>query len=380
MKRCYTCFIVLLLFVLCIKSFPVVVGAIRDHRNLEVLEGRLQSRFEGREILFDINGAVKRVVCPIAFIKDGGMVARRDDGRIIIPQDKCDISLQCEGIANFRNFCDENGVGFLYTNFPSQCGSDAALMNEGIFSFCSDNSKRLMEFLEKQNIAHIDFSECFPDGYNNKGENIFYKTDHHWTTETGLCVSRNIMEYCNNYFGLNFNIDNLEDEKFNRTEYHDCWLGETGRYVSYGWTGELDDYTVIEPKYETDVSYDVPEKNVALRGQFDCLIDKETYENSDLYNSLSWHYSYLYPSTGFGSLHNYRCEDEPTVLFIRDSFGVAVAPFMLLGSKDVIMWDIRSNKGNIEEYIKENDIDVVIVGYTEGSSIAKPKMFNFEGE
>lgn len=47
-------------------------------------------------------------------------------------------------------------------------------------------------------------------------------------------------------------------------------------------------------------------------------------------------------------------------------------------SKKIVMWDMRFNDNSIEEYINNNDIDIVIVAYTEGSSISKQNMFAFD--
>lgn len=55
-----------------------------------------------------------------------------------------------------------------------------------------------------------------------------------------------------------------------------------------------------------------------------------------------------------------------------------MAPFMLMPAKKIVMWDMRFNDNSIEEYINNNDIDIVIVAYTEGSSISKQNMFAFD--
>lgn len=51
---------------------------------------------------------------------------------------------------------------------------------------------------------------------------------------------------------------------------------------------------------------------------------------------------------------------------------------MLMPAKKIVMWDMRFNDNSIEEYINNNDIDIVIVAYTEGSSISKQNMFAFD--
>ena len=374
MKKIYAilfCFLDILFFAKYLHVVPTNVGG------LDNLESNLQANIEKREELFDVNGYLERIITPLMISKDGGIVARRMDGRVVIPSDDCDMTFQQQGLLELSKFCKKREVDLIYVNYPSQCGSDERLLDEGIWSFCDKRADKLLGFARDNNIRTIDIRDLFDDGYYDK-QLMFYNTDHHWTTEAGLLVARTITNQCNSRFLMNFDVSRLDSDLFNRTKYPQAWLGETGRYCSFGWTGKLDDYTLLEPVYNTHISYSVPEEEIYKEGSFECLIDKSIYKQKSIYEGPTYHYSYLFSNYGYAELHNFEPTNDIRVLYIKDSFGLVVAPFLLLTAKDVIMWDIRYNDESVMNFIENNDIDVVVIGYTEGSSIAKPRMFQFD--
>ena len=85
----------------------------------------------------------------------------------------------------------------------------------------------------------------------------------------------------------------LSSDRYCYTKYNECWLGETGKKVSGTWAKVLDDLTLIEPNFETDVSYVVDSATINRRGEFsDCFIDKSVLEEAkNYYNPKSWNYS-----------------------------------------------------------------------------------------
>ena len=102
------------------------------------------------------------------------------------------------------------------------------------------------------------------------------------------------------------------------------------------------------------------------------------YDIENYYNAKSWHYSYLFSNYDYCELTNNYNVDGKNILLIKDSYSLVMAPFMLMPAKKIVMWDMRFNDNSIEEYINNNDIDIVIVAYTEGSSISKQNMFAFD--
>lgn len=338
----------------------------------------LQDNFLYKEMLFEVYGKVNTIVFPYEIIRNNQQVVRRRDGWLSIPQADCDTLSQQHGLLELSDFCKKRNVNFLYCNYPAQAGNDQKLLEQGIYSFCDRRADRLLEFLQEKGIEYIDFrDELKVSGLTD--EEIFYKTDHHWTTEAGFFAARRILEKCNKDMGYTFACDLLEEDKFVYTKYKNCWIGEIGKYVSRTWAEVLDDFVLIEPKYKTRLTLTIPDYAAYNRnGDFSDLINKDIYKKEgDIYNSRSWHYSYLFSNWGYGEIDNMLIENGDHILLVYDSFSLVVAPFMALASDKVILWDMRENTDSIYEYIDHNDVNIVVVAYTEGSSIAKEEMFNF---
>ena len=377
-KKLYALVFLLVLTLLCWTNIKVFL--LNWNSDADTIEAALSEGFIFRENVIVAHSYIERMITPNILYKDGEMMVRRPDGRIVAPQEDCNIEEQLQGMENLSQLCSQNGIDLLYVNCPAQCGTDKELLDLGVYSFCSSRSEKFLAGLETKGIHLLNLDEFFDCCVS---ENLFYYTDHHWTTHTGLMAARKIMSYSNEMFNLHFDLEPLDDSNLKYTVYENSWLGESGRYVGYGWAGRLDDYTLIEPVKDVQLTYDIPRTDSHLEGGFDILLDKSRLEKqvngeNSLQKSYSLHYTYL-PNADFVTLKNAGKKDGPKVLLIKDSFALSMAPFMLLGANEIVMWDMRYNDMNFEEYINEfgHEFDIVIVSYTEGSSIAKPLMFEF---
>lgn len=53
---------------------------------------------------------------------------------------------------------------------------------------------------------------------------------------------------------------------------------------------------------------------------------------------------------------------------------MVVIPFLILETSDITVWDMRSNKDGLYQYIRDNDFDVVLLAYTD---FWRDDMWNF---
>ncbi len=368
-KKIYSSIFLCSMAVLLVCQFPRV-----KNWKIQDLESSVQENFFGRSMLFDIYGYIQLMISPNEIQQGDSMVVRLQDGRIAIPCSKADMTYQKEETFLLSEKCKEEGVRFLYVNFPSQCGSDAELLSEGVYSSADENADELISYLEENNVDILDMRAILQDYH---AEDIFYYTDHHWTTYAGLISAQSIIHYLNND-ETEFDEQLLEFNNFSLKKYNECWIGETGKYVSHTWANKRDSFTLIEPQFATNLQYRIPNHNIDKTGDFSCLINKEIYNQHEIgYDSSSWHYSYLFSNYDYAELINNNLADGKKILLIKDSFSMVVAPFLIIPSGRIIMWDTRYNTDSVTEYIDNHEIDIVIVAYTQGSSISKPSMFQF---
>ena len=369
-------FSLIVLIIICF-NLMMIVPQLKQNYIPGDLETSIQKSFFKRDELFDIYGLVTLIISPNEILDNNSQTVRLTDGRIVLPRSETNLKYQKEQLSFLAEHCIDNNIDFLYVNLPSQSGGDNELWAVGVPSWCDANANELLSYLTEEKINCLDLKEKFPSGIEN---GYFYYTDHHWTTLAGFEAAKEILDYCNYSLGYDFDLSLLSSDRYCYTKYNECWLGETGKKVSGTWAKVLDDFTFIEPKFETDVSYVVDSATINRRGEFsDCFIDKSVLEEAkNYYNAKSWHYSYLFSNYDYCELTNNYNVDGKNILLIKDSYSLVMAPFMLMPAKKIVMWDMRFNDNSIEEYINNNDIDIVIVAYTEGSSISKQNMFAFD--
>ena len=178
----------------------------------------------------------------------------------------------------------------------------------------------------------------------------------------------------NETYDWNLNSSALDKDKFTFTTYHNLWFGEEGRNLSRAWVGALDDFIQIMPNYDTSITLQYPDKD-EMSGDFSELVDCSGYDGNVDYYRYSAHYSY---GKGMGSSMTYHNnladENGKKILIIKDSFSVVVIPFLILETSDITVWDMRSNKDGLYQYIRDNDFDVVLLAYTD---FWRDDMWNF---
>lgn len=277
-------------------------------------------------------------------------------------------------IEKLRKVCQENGADFLYVSYPHK--SDYSIGNEyGV----EDNGLELRnDFLSKLNENGVKVYNMLPE-FDDDPHNIFYKTDHHWTTDAGFKAAQLILRYLYDN-GYDVDPDVLDSDKFERKVYKDLWIGETGRKYTEIWTETLDDFVTIKPKYDTNLSYILSE-DYNKSGDFSILTDDDMLtHNFDLYTT-NLHYYYMpdmqrqakirdendnMPNARkYAKIINHDKPDKAKILIIIDSFTHPVAPFLSLGCSEIVWWDCRENPESLFECIENNDFDLVMAAHTD---------------
>jgi hypothetical protein len=184
-------------------------------------------------------------------------------------------------------------------------------------------------------------------------EYIYYRTDHHWTSLGAFYGANDIL----NAMGL----EALQLSDYSPTEVSRSFLGTN--YSSSGacWT---------EP--DTITSY-IPENGINVISNF---TGRE--EPGRLYASeqLEVKNKYSYFLGGNQPLCVIRSRsDGPKLLLIRDSYSDCLAPFLAERFQEVHLFDLRYNRLSPSVYIRDNDIDIVLVLYSFESYITDENQF-----
>ena len=176
----------------------------------------------------------------------------------------------------------------------------------------------------------------------HRDEDIYYRTDHHWTSLGAFYGANAILKA--------MGLEELDLSDYTPTVVSDSFLGTN--YSSAGaWWMEPDAITVYVPETGKEVT-----SNFTGREEPGRLYVPEQLEVKN---------KYAYFLGGNQPLCVIRSQSEgPKILVIRDSYTDCLAPFLTERFGEVHLFDLRYNRLSVLDYIREKEIDTVLILYS----------------
>ncbi len=172
---------------------------------------------------------------------------------------------------------------------------------------------------------------------------IFYRTDHHWTTEGGALIAYESFCETNGIKSTLPDPDTLTTaENFLGTNYAKSKKPFTTPDTLYYY--DLDNRLTIYSETNDD----------PLTGETAPLMDKEKLDEYDKYAS------FIQGNNGYSEIDG---NGEGSLLLIKDSYGNSFAPYLIENYKTIGVMDLRawSNPDNI---INQRDFDDILILYS----------------
>lgn len=174
-------------------------------------------------------------------------------------------------------------------------------------------------------------------------EDIYYRTDHHWTSLGAFYGANAIFEA--------MGLEPLRLEDYSRTTVSTDFNGTSFSGSGVRWLKPdcIDTY--------------IPDDGVHVTSWFSA----EPTEGSlyvDRFLSVKDKYSYFLGGRQPLCVIQSEKNSGPRVLLIRDSYSDSLAPFLTERFSEVHLYDARNNMNSIKAYVEENQIDSVIVLYS----------------
>lgn len=269
-----------------------------------------------------------------------------------------------------NDFCNSINCPFMYVQTPVRnCEHDLELPI-GIVDFTNYNRSIFEKYLRNSNICYVDLRPYFKRGHYD----YFYDTDHHWNIQAGMKACEIIENKMNKLydFGLVFSCSNVE--AFKIKTYRNAMFGSIGTALGKRIIN-TEDFSINIPIEKTNFHLIIPDKNIDTIGSFeDVFVDY-----SKLDNMAACGGSYAYETVLFGNrpLIQITNLNNPTgirILVIKDSFAIAISPYMALDCSQLDLIDVRKGNGNfngsIKTYIEQTNPDMVLM------LLSKPVQFN----
>ena len=264
-------------------------------------------------------------------------------------------------ISKVKGVLDELGTPLLYVQTPLKNIEGYNKMPQGITDYANSNTDRFMQQLEDAGIDKIDLRENMKAS-QLEYSNLFYKTDHHWKTQTAFWALGQVTDYLRE--GMNINLDPnhfyTNEENYESVFYEQNFLGSQGRRVGK-YYGGVDDYTLMLPKYDTDYSVTINKTNNSstIEGTFEeSIVKYNLLRPKDIFtNRYAAYFGADFPEV---IVKNHKADNDMKVLIFKDSFGLPFSAFFSTMVGETRLLDTRYYDGDVEEYIRAYNPDLVL--------------------
>ena len=179
----------------------------------------------------------------------------------------------------------------------------------------------------------------------HQDEDIYYRTDHHWTSLGAFYGANAIFEA--------LGLEPLELSDYEKTTVTDQFYGTIYSTSGVRWVrpDSIDTYIPADGVHVTSWFGAQPSEGSLYVDHYLSVKDKYSYFLGGQQQPLC-------------VIESDKAPDGPKVLIIRDSYSDSLAPFLTERFSEVHLFDPRNNLTSVKDYVAQNDIDTVLVLYS----------------
>ena len=306
-------------------------------------------------------------------------VVELSDGYLTTLVEQRDVEEQIQALEELHATLKTENIPLLYVQAPHKVSEVEDADISGYTDFSNQNLNRLLTGLEEKGIDVLDLRARIREEELRHHE-LFYRTDHHWLTTTGIWAAKEILDYCNTRYYFQAETERLLPDQFLQEVYPAWFLGSQGKKVTLART-EPDDFTLLYPRYPSLFHFAVPAAGVDKTSDYSVVYDMTEIMVKDYYGKNPYG-GCSYGEQPLVQIQNLENADKRRILVIRDSFGSCVISGLALCEQQVDALDLRLFTGSVHSYIEQNKPDLVIGLYSSsiGGDINKhthKDMFDF---
>ena len=309
-------------------------------------------QFIGRDAWVDLKARTERALGK----KENNNVYFADNDTLITRFDQPDAGRVTENLNYVNKFVENVDIPVVFSLIPTQACIWADRLPEG-----APNASQTDLMAQAQGaVTGATWADVYTPLMEHKDEDIFYRTDHHWTSlgayygYTGLASA------------LGYTPVPLTDytPTVRSTEFYGTVFSSSGvRWV----------------KPDTITTY-VPDDGIT--------VVSHTYDNSgnpveeqralyvESFLSVKDKYSmFLGGNQSLGVVTNTNNPDGPKLLIIRDSYADSLVPFLTAHYSEIHLIDPRYYHLSVKDYVEQNGIDQALVLYSVPNFVTDGNMF-----
>ncbi len=249
-----------------------------------------------------------------------------------------------------------------------QCDTD---FPPGYESFENINYEIFMQELKAREVRILDLEEEFKkDGI--KREEHYYSTDHHWNQRAALYCTEKLGKLLSHVTDTPFSPEALKEEDFEDRLYPRVMIGSLAQRTGAVFAGGLEDFSVCMPKEPRHLrelvsgqSGDIPELFYDLS-----RVEEKSY--------VTTAYESVYGKDGARAYVNDDLEEGLVILFLADSFGYPMEPFLTQYAKALHIGSSYSMESISRKVLEEIKPDAVVVLKYAPFHLGHPEYFRMD--
>ena len=255
-----------------------------------------------------------------------------DDGYLITTPAKYSESQIRRNLGTLKTFAKKNNLDATLIIVPST----GYIMDDVLPKHHEEyNDDMLFDLTKNTDIPLIDLRDTF----KKSNEQLYYKTDHHLTSDGALLMYQN---YCN--------FKGYKPSEFNVTTTIDGFYGTS--YSKSGlWKKAPDSIKIYEPVKPYDFTVTIDKQD------FSSLFFEKQLKTEDKYQV------FLDGNHALTRIVNNSVDSDKRLLIIKDSFAHCFTTFLATDYKEIFMVDPRYYRGSLKDLVLDNNLNEVLFLY-----------------
>lgn len=326
---------------------------------IAVTETRFNDDFVTKYPFIEVNAITERLM--------GSWVVneriKMESGSLIQQPYELDMSDKAESVGRLNAYLEEQGIPFMYVAIPNKIKPGEDEVRPGIETHSNDNVDGLLAGLEKNSVPYLDLRIKLAEDRKD-WQDCFFITDHHWKPETAFWAYTEVAAAMNETMGFEIDETSMDRDNWETETYENIFLGSSGKRTGICFAG-LDDFTLLLPKFETEMSIKAPGE-MSREGDYRETMIEERHINYDYYNDNP--YAAYIGGYKLVKAKNDTATNQGTLLILRDSYTTAMQPYMSFMFSRVDAIDLREyDNKTLKEYIDKTKPCAVLMAYSPGT-------------
>ena len=313
-----------------------------------VLSGEFMSDFEsyttdqfpGRDAWVDLKARTERALGKqennsVYFCKEDTLITRFEEP---------DPELLSQNLSYVDQFAANAGVPVYFSLIPGA----AEIWADRLPAGAPNASQKAVWDTAQSTLRNVLFADTYTPLSAHSGEDIYYRTDHHWTSLGAYYGYTGLMEA--------MGLTPVPLSKYTKTTVSEDFYGTIYSSSGVRWVKPDCIDTYVPDTGISVVSHTYDSKGNPVEEQ------RQLYDYSFL--SVKDKYSMFLGGNQSLGVVTTPNTDKPKLLIIRDSYTDSLVPFLTAHFSEIHLIDPRYSKISIPQYIADNDIDEALVLYS----------------